>query len=743
MKRIKSILALILTLSLVLGIPFTVQAAADDLPYVPLTADATPAANVTVDGTLDTDEWGEPIASWSAGEIPGVDGNKSKWAIWTEKGNTTNQRVEIYVRRNNERMMVAVRLVNSNGLDKPTSTSAWQHAKCRIVFGQYFTPAQLNVETFTYEGNSFERFAGWTVTQTWNESTQSFTKHCTAAVAPGAPATRLSDSDYAIGWDEETRSYVYEFSMTYGTLYNYVSPTNDLMLGVELFDCFVQDNGSSYGNRWFLSDAAHENMELHPGANMSGMTAGMPMRISFNDGSYVNTAVNAMPATAPVLDGSVSTAEWGEPTMVVSADYATSTWADSNLFFGQKAALDPDKRARVWMTNDTNYIYIAGTLDHEQLAPDVAGAWYPQFMFMVGAQGATTDLNQFEYPSGSGTWYERFTKFTINFDKAGTTATTSQSQAYGVATPPTLQADEFEAKYDAATQTFTYEVRIPFSYTNIDPFANPNIRVSFQFTAAHQNMPGDANRITIGGPGCANRPDQGSTPFQGRCLPMALRSNFSTKELLAVGRTTALFEDIDMGDTPIVLQPGAYIDLNGHTLTAKNIRATQGDIIDGLNGQGALIIPKNGTDDEHLLELRAGNRDLALYDTEVGGYRFYTYSFTHQTKTEETVAKFGMQLTFTNNEAYELLADKDAADFDLSVIISSEAMSEDVLYSFTTEVLAEYAAKKLSGDGANWTIVLGVRGIEELTEGQSFTVTPTAKSGTGVGSTATALTFTK
>ena len=733
MKRIKSILALILALSLVLGIPFTAQASPNGGTHVSLSADGTNTANITVDGVLGAEEWGDPILSKTMSEIRAVDGSSGNWEVWTWDGSkAATQKVEVYIKRNGERVMLGVRLVDAHHLDKPTAPD-YRNARCRIALAGYNYGGTDNVSGFSYKDQYFENFVGFTVQQAWNESTQRFTKSC-AVVAPGQTPVNLVESEYAIGWDETTSSYFYEYSIPYSKLYGRVTAHKDIMLGVEISDALV--DGKDCGNRWFISGAAFKNMD--GGQNDKyGFRDGNPMRISFNDGSYVNAAVNAMPATAPTLDGSVSTAEWGAPTMVVSPNYASNTWTDSYMYFSEASTMNANKKARIWLTNDLDYIYIAATFDHETL--NAAGTKAPTLGLMVGAQGTDTDLHRFTY---NDVTYEKYYKFYISFDLAAATATAAKGEAYGVDNPATLTADEFEAKYDATTKTFTYEIRIPYSYTNISPFNTGNIAFAAYFASAHQGVAADQNRFCIGGPGIPNYPHMGTTPFQGRCLKLALNT-YGARDTLAAGRTTALFEDIDMGDTPIVLQPGAYIDLNGHTLTAKNIRATQGDIIDGLNGQGALIIPKNGTDDEHLLDLRAGNRDLALYDTEVGGYRFYTYSFTHQTKTEETVAKFGMQLTFTNNEAYELLTDKDAADFDLSVTISSEAMSEDVLYSFTTEVLAEYAAKKLSGDGANWTIVLGVRGIEELTEGQSFTVTPTAKSGTGVGSTATALTFTK
>lgn len=734
MKRIKSILALILALSLVLGIPFTAQASPNGGDHVLLSADGTDTSNITVDGVLGGEEWGDPILSKTMTEIRAVDGSSGNWEVWSwDNSKMETQKVEIYVKRNGERVMLGVRLVDAHHLDKPTATS-YKNARCRIALAGYNYGNTNNVSTFTYNNQVFENFAGYTVQQVWTEATQSFTKSC-AAVAPGQTVIGLADSEYAVGWDDATSSYFYEFSIPYSKLYGRVTAHKDMMLGVEITDALV--DGKDCGNRWFVSGAAFKNLDSGQ-ADKYGFRDGNPMRISFNDGSYVNTAVNPMPATAPTLDGVVSNAEWGEPTMVVSPNYASNTWTDSYMYFSEASAMHADKRARIWLTNDLDYIYIAATLDYETL--NAAGTKTPTLGLMVGAQGTTTDLNQFTYNSVT---YERYYKFYIHFDLAGATATAAKGEAYGVDNPATLQADEYTAKYDATDKTFTYEMRIPYGYTNIDPINTPNIAFGAYFASAHQGVATDQNRFCIGGPGVPNYPSQGATPFQGRCLKLALNSKFSAKEMLAAGRTTALFEDIDMGDTPIVLQPGAYIDLNGHTLTAKNIRATQGDIIDGLDGKGALIIPRNGTDDEHLLELRAGNRDLALYDTEAGGYRFYTYAFTHQTKTVDTVAKFGMQLTFTNDKAYELLTDKDNADFDLSVTISSEAMSEDVIYAFKTETLAEYAAKKCSGDGKNWAIVLGVHGIEQLTEGQSFTVTPTASSGTGVAATATALTFTK
>ena len=205
------------------------------------------------------------------------------------------------------------------------------------------------------------------------------------------------------------------------------------------------------------------------------------------------------------------------------------------------------------------------------------------------------------------------------------------------------------------------------------------------------------------------------------------------------GDTVVLTQDYDARDVErIEIPAGVTLDLNGHTVYANNL-ASFGDVIDSGDGTAVLVIAKSD-DGEHII-LKKDNTQLPLYDSQAGGYRFFTYSTEALKRADEdtNVVKYGMRLKFTNQSAYLLLADADVA-----LTMDLEIGDYRFTYTFKASTLATYAEwlQREPESVDTLVIVLTVTGLDNLDAATPITATPVWVSGTKVEAKATAMSHT-
>lgn len=192
--------------------------------------------------------------------------------------------------------------------------------------------------------------------------------------------------------------------------------------------------------------------------------------------------------------------------------------------------------------------------------------------------------------------------------------------------------------------------------------------------------------------------------------------------------TVTLLSDVTTEALTVAL--GVNLDLNGKTLTVNSM-VSYGNVYDNADGVAVL---KGGD-----LLLAHNNSQLPLYDSELGGYRFFQYrmhNYGIKEKAEQVI--FGFAPEFDNAAAYALL---ERGDSGLEVRVKLRCMGVDETYSFDSRLLCKYAQLLEAYPGAGAAMMLRVSGAAELEAGQTMTVTPAVVTGIGVALSGTVMTY--
>ena len=188
----------------------------------------------------------------------------------------------------------------------------------------------------------------------------------------------------------------------------------------------------------------------------------------------------------------------------------------------------------------------------------------------------------------------------------------------------------------------------------------------------------------------------------------------------------------------INLKNGKTLDLNGHVVTAKNALSF-GVVMDTASEVGGIKISNKTTEAFTKLQPENGGY-LPIYDIregeEVGIYKFFEYKLVNAagTKVSGKSVKFGIQLTFTNNDAYDVMANSADSGVSLSADVTWSNMSVPSLnFKLDDNLVLEYVQKKAAAPQKNFAITLTIGGLDNLQPGDYIRVTPMLTTITEVG----------
>ena len=475
----KKALALVLALLMLLGLSTT--AFAQVLPEAKVSA-------VTVDGQITPEEWGEPTLhgdrelNWSL--------NPTGWDYWQSTDHCEGESYDLWLTKDEAFVYLAVRLNNTWGLDTGATGTGdlWQHAALAFTLSAY--DPLTTVPRIEYQGKYYEQYNGWLIGLVDNA-----TRKVSAAREQGIGLRQLDDENYAIAYDEATKSYSYELAIPLSKT-NIKPETEGIVFSMDLHA--AQKPGvTNVTNRYHVSKIA-QMTESGLGANNYAHTFTNPV-IVFPGRELPTSEIKSELAPAPgsiTVDGQVSEAEYGAPVVTVTQDYVSKTWGSFWKYSPDYCS--PLQTAKIYMTNDKENIYIAATLDHTG-APDtcdnVADLWKnAHFGVRLSRKDADTTVPRFEF---GGDTYEQFTGYMLGI-VAGEAVARDYNQGITPHTP-----DSYAVSYDAESQTISYELVIPYSRTNIDPISNREIVATFSIAnpaSRRNNFKADekfGNRLNI------------------------------------------------------------------------------------------------------------------------------------------------------------------------------------------------------------------------------------------------------
>lgn len=158
----------------------------------------------------------------------------------------------------------------------------------------------------------------------------------------------------------------------------------------------------------------------------------------------------------------------------------------------------------------------------------------------------------------------------------------------------------------------------------------------------------------------------------------------------------------------VVLNAGVVLDLNGKRLTVDTL-ASFGDVIDGSNGNGYLVVTKNN------VLLSTSESKLPLYDDAVSGFRFYDNPVINggSKNRTETSIKYGMILNLPNAYAYDLLAANADVEIAMELNFTVNATNKTLRYVFQRSTVQKYVDTVKADPDTIYAITLTVMGLDD------------------------------
>ena len=189
------------------------------------------------------------------------------------------------------------------------------------------------------------------------------------------------------------------------------------------------------------------------------VTAGVP------EDCYINDRITHVLAVAPTVDGAISTDEYGAPVIITSQAHANEDKNDKVAWVKDNSPENVNQQAKIYMANDGAYLYIAATLDYaqEDKSGSIGGGGYRPHLAVTASKAVDDGIlktdNSYEqylfsrvHLEGNGQPGFYSAEFTADLKNNGSN---TSKQTNGTIT--------YNAKYQAISGTYTYEMCIPWT----------------------------------------------------------------------------------------------------------------------------------------------------------------------------------------------------------------------------------------------------------------------------------------
>jgi|GEM_PF-3242701 len=727
--KTKKILALLLSALLLLSC-FTVVAA-DAVEHRVRASIAHVSANApVVDGILTPEEYGDPVIVTSPDHVATINGG-SKYVNNSGGDAPTAQCATVYMTYDADGLYVAATLDNATGNSSDATGSSG--ARFAIVVSKYVSSTSV----YTNENGLREFFWGISRFKDANSITPNPNN---GRIEWNSSPSPIKQTEVVITGKYTDNTYVHEMKIPWTAI-----PGMDE--GVSTSDQLVYSILIADGTKDYYQIAGEAASDIY---NNNKHYFNHSKTLSLRSREFVKDAVASMPGTMPSADGVLGDGEYGDPIIVTSPLHASSIAGDSKFINNGVNTTSETQCAKIYMTNDETYLYIAATLDQAVAnGGTITGSNGAQFSVTLSKHDET--YNVYHNEKNEEVLYWCLSRFNGKGSTAPINPNYGRLTNYNPPSPWKQEAVEVGATF--ANGTYVHEMKIPWTaIPGMEEGINTDgkLAVTMWLADGSTKTNGDFNGYQIGGQAAKVVWNSGGDKSVlvvdiNRAAAMIDNATYFTvdKALAAAesGDTVTLLKDATVSELNVM--NGVKFDLNGKVLTADLVTTTVagGMIQDKTNGQGGIKIAKNIVDKENpdnskcYLMLNSDNPQLPLYDASFEGYRFFNCTTT-QLNTKTGTCKFGFRFTLTNNNAYDLLTDAVNADMelvtDLKLYIDGKEKA-NLDYHFKPETVASYATEKKNDSASTWAIILTITGFEDL-DGEAICMTsaPSIQSSTGV-----------
>ena len=493
----KKTMAILLALVMVFALSSTVFAA--EAYNLGTTASAF-SENIKADGIVTEEEWGEPVIV-TGPEDAWAHNATDKWDYWQFFAPADmEQRVKIYVTNDNENIYLAMTMdkASDNMSACPSAGDLWGYAHFGFNIGQY-TEGTL-VPQIEAGGMMHDQWTGYFFGMVNGAKGQ-------LAQAHGLDPKELPAENYEIKYDATAKTWTYEVILPMSYTNIDLEKSQDIAISFDMADGKLVDNG---GNRYHITQGYFNSQNFDTNCYCEvGMEEGGALKISLNEKVVDPDAPveekpeyyvldKAQKAGTIKIDGSISEEEWGKPVMYSNPLFVRENIANG-LYWEIDGVVKEEQEFKFWLTNDDENIYLALALENAQnntvKIEKPEDLWNgAHFAFTFGQYNKDTTVDTFEYKvehGGDGLNHEIFNSYWIglvNGEKGQWCVSHGQDRIE-------IAPENYEIKFDEATSTWIYEVKIPLADTKLNLNANQDIAVSFGI--ADGNTGSGANRYLV------------------------------------------------------------------------------------------------------------------------------------------------------------------------------------------------------------------------------------------------------